>query len=107
VLYVDSISIETAKLAQDITKEDIEWKWSGGERESALQLIYYKIDYVDNIFDMHWIIEHLSLYAIKQNSRPLKAKSLSYKHKLLEKHPRFRRYSLFIYGKRIHSMVNG
>ena len=86
-VYVDSISIKTAKLAQEITKEDIEWKWSGGEREAALQLIFYKIDYVNNIFDMRWMIEHLSLYAIKQNALPLKQKSLTYMDKLLEKKP--------------------
>ena len=83
--YVDTTMFQIKGLVQKITVEDIEWKWVGGEKERALQYIFYKIDYVEKLSDINWIIEHMSFYAIKLDSVEIKEKTLAYMDILFER----------------------
>lgn len=84
-VYVDTAMFQIQGLVEKITVEDIEWKWVGGEKELALQYIFYKIDYLEKLSDINWIIEHMSFYAIKIDSAPMKENTLVYMDKLFER----------------------
>ena len=83
--YVDTTLFQLKGLVEKITVEDIEWKWVGGEKETALQYIFYKIEYLEKLSDINWIIEHMSFYTLKMNSTPMNEKTLSYMDKLFER----------------------
>lgn len=83
--YVDTTLYQIKELVKSITVEDIEWKWVGGEKEKALQMIFYKIEYLEKLSDINWIIEHMSFYTLKMNSKPTTEKTLGYMDKLFER----------------------
>lgn len=83
--YVDTTLYQIKGLVESITVEDIEWKWVGGEKEKALHMIFYKIEYLEKLSDINWIIEHMSFYTLKMNSKPLTEKTIGYMDKLFER----------------------
>jgi hypothetical protein len=63
--YKDSAQSRIIPLVQKITKDDIEWRWTGGKRNEAVQYILYKIDYSGDSLDKDWYSKHLTLYNLK------------------------------------------
>lgn len=77
-VYADSAKIQIENLAQNITQKDIEWKWTSGEIQGALQYIYYRIDYCDTLDDAAWLAKNLAFYSITKGTKEDKEKSLNY-----------------------------
>ena len=76
------------KLANKITHEDIEWKWTNGEAELATQLIFYKIDY-SNLTDddFTFLTDRLTYYSLKKLDRKWREAVINYFGKMVAKDP--------------------
>lgn len=83
--YIDSADYSIAALARDIKKDQVEWKWTNGESQVALQFLYYKIEFMQGKTDVPWIIELLTLYTLQHNNATSTATSLVYIDKLANK----------------------
>ena len=81
-VFKDSAYLQIKDLAEKITQQDIEWKWTSGEVQSALNFIYYRIDYSDSITDAPWLVDNLSFYAMTKGSEDDKTKAISYLGKI-------------------------
>lgn len=84
-IYRDSAAIQISFLAQKITKDDVEWKWTNGEDVKALQLMYYKIDFMKGTEGIDWVIDLLTLYTLKHNDKAQTRISLEYLDKIAKK----------------------
>jgi hypothetical protein len=85
--FKDSAQQKTGILADGITVESIEWKWTSGERKEALQLIYNKIDYSKNEIELAWYQEHIALYCLSIADIGTTEIGMSYLDKLVERKP--------------------
>jgi len=84
--YRDSSSQKIAAMAAIITKDEIAWKWTNGERDKAMDYLFLKIDYLKNSSDASWIIPLISEYALLEQSVLTREKVLLYFDYLVEKH---------------------
>ncbi|MBL7900165.1 MAG: hypothetical protein JNJ99_16640 [Crocinitomicaceae bacterium] len=97
--YKDSAEIRIADLASKINIEDVEWKWTNGDQLQAMNLLFYKIDYLKDISEATWIIEKITLYTLRLNDAELSKKVLGYFDKLVEKRVGYDDFLLLCIGK--------
>jgi hypothetical protein len=86
-VFRDSAGVYITALANRITENDIEWRWTGSSRTDALKLIYQKIDYSDQPLSQEWFQQHLTFYCLKLMQPDVTEKGLLYLDKLAAKNP--------------------
>ncbi|MEI6853800.1 MAG: hypothetical protein WCL06_13220, partial [Bacteroidota bacterium] len=86
-VFRDSAGAFVTALANRITENDIEWRWTGSSRTDALKLIYQKIDYSDQPLSQEWYQQHLTFYCLKLMQPDVTEKGLTYLDKLAAKNP--------------------
>lgn len=85
--FKDSASIRITPLIAKISEDNIEWKWNGGEKNEALKLIFYKIDFNGKYINSAWYNEHIAAYCLKIQQPELKEKGIIYIDKLAVGNP--------------------
>ncbi len=86
-VFRDSAGVNITLLANRITENDIEWRWTGSSRSDALKLIFQKIDYADKPLSPEWYQQHLTFYCLKLQQPDVTEKGLLYLDKLAQKNP--------------------
>jgi hypothetical protein len=86
-VFKDSAGVKITLLANSITENDIEWRWTGSSRTDALKLIFQKIDYSDQPISSEWYQQHLTFYCLKLQQPDVTEKGLLYLDKLAQKNP--------------------
>jgi hypothetical protein len=86
-VFKDSASIKITALANAITENDIEWRWTGSSRTDALTLLFQKIDYSDEPLSQEWYQQHLTFYCLKLQQPDVTEKGLLYLDKLVARNP--------------------
>ena len=81
-VYQDSANYRIGLLASGIKRDQVEWKWTSGESKAALQLLYYKIDFMQGNNDVAWVTELLTLYTLQFNDIESTKLALAYIDKL-------------------------
>ncbi len=85
--FKDSASRLITTLANAISENDIEWRWTGSSRTDAIKLIFQKIDYADLPLNSEWYQQHLTFYCLKLQQTNLTEKGLSQLDKLARRNP--------------------
>lgn len=79
---------EIRSLANNITHENIEWKWTSGKAESATQSIFYMIDYADlDNQDYSFLADRLTYYSLKKLNRKWREKVIDCFGKMVALNP--------------------
>jgi hypothetical protein len=86
-VFKDSANVIITSLANNITENDIEWRWTGSSKTDALKLLFQKIDYSDQPLNSIWYQQHLTFYCLKLQQPDITEKGLLYLDKLATKNP--------------------
>lgn len=85
-VFANRAQTSLINLAKKISNEDIEWKFTNGNIDVALQYIFYKIDYGwSNQIDAEFLVQNMSYYCLVQNDEEWTKKVLEYMNLLQEK----------------------
>jgi hypothetical protein len=80
--FMDSAMLRIRRLADGIGTEKIEWNWIAGYREEAIRLMFYKIDYSAQNYDVSWYAGNLALYCLRTNGGAFAGQGITYLDKL-------------------------
>jgi hypothetical protein len=86
-IFRDSANTRMTMLANNITENDIEWKWTGSSKTDAITLIFQKIDHSGAQYDWQWYEQHLTFYCLKLQQPDVTEKGLLYLDMLAAKNP--------------------
>ena len=85
--YKDSATVKIVVLANAINENDIEWRWTGSSKTDAVNLIFNKIDYANEPYNLAWYEQHLTFYCLKMQQPDVTEKGLLYLDKLSQRNP--------------------